>query len=186
MKKIVAVSMVAVLATTVFLSGCNTSEKNESFSDTPDSTTSSLSSDVKNDTIPQTTVESTNAVSSSSESSAGSKVSGTKYKHLVDYYNSDEMKSVINSADDAYNNDIYTLRITCEGNSIVYNFRMVQTYDGDAKDEMKSYLEKAMDSMNTSFKSVVDSINEVVEDDCTVIVRYKNGDGEVLSEKEFK
>lgn len=70
--------------------------------------------------------------------------------------------------------------------SIVYNFRMVQTYDGDAKDEMKSYLEKAMDSMNTSFKSVVDSINEVVEDDCTVIVRYKNGDGEVLSEKEFK
>ena len=83
--------------------------------------------DVKSDTIPQTTVESTNAVSSSSESSAGSKVSGTKYKHLVDYYNSDEMKSVINSADDAYNNDIYTLRITCEGNSIVYNFRMVQT-----------------------------------------------------------
>ena len=42
------------------------------------------------------------------------------------------MKSVINSADDAYNNDIYTLRITCEGNSIVYNFRMVQTYDGNA------------------------------------------------------
>ena len=159
MKKIVAVSMVAVLATTVFLSGCNTSKKNESSSDTPDSTTSSLSSDVKSE---------------------------TKYKHLVDYYNSDEMKSVINSADDAYNNDIYTLRITCEGNSIVYNFRMVQTYDGDAKDEMKSYLEKAMDSMNTSFKSVVDSINEVVEDDCTVIVRYKNGDGEVLSEKEFK
>lgn len=128
MKKIVAVSMVAVLATTVFLSGCNTSKKNESSSDTPDSTTSSLSSDVKSDTIPQTTVESTNAVSSSSESSAGSKVSETKYKHLVDYYNSDEMKSVINSADDAYNNDIYTLRITCEGNSIVYNFRMVQTY----------------------------------------------------------
>lgn len=82
--------------------------------------------------------------------------------------------------------NIYTLRITCEGNSIVYNFRMVQAYDGDAKDEMKSYLEKAMDSMNTSLKSVVDSINEVVEDDCTVIVRYKNGDGEVLSEKEFK
>lgn len=47
MKKIVAVSMVAVLATTVFLSGCNTSKKNESSSDTPDSTTSSLSSDVK-------------------------------------------------------------------------------------------------------------------------------------------
>lgn len=93
--------MVAVLATTVFLSGCNTSKKNESSSDTPDSTTSSLSSDVKSDTIPQTTVESTNAVSSSSESSAGSKVSETKYKHLVDYYNSDEMKSVINSADDA-------------------------------------------------------------------------------------
>lgn len=59
MKKIVAVSMVAVLATTVFLSGCNTSKKNESSSDTPDSTTSSLSSDVKSDTIPQTTVEST-------------------------------------------------------------------------------------------------------------------------------
>lgn len=33
MKKIVAVSMVAVLATTVFLSGCNTSKKNESSSD---------------------------------------------------------------------------------------------------------------------------------------------------------
>lgn len=47
MKKIVAVSMVAVLATTVFLSGCNTSKKNESSSDTPNSTTSSLSSDVK-------------------------------------------------------------------------------------------------------------------------------------------
>ena len=180
MKKIATVSMIAVLATTVFLSGCNTSEKHESSSDSSDRTISSASSDVKNDTIPQTTV------SNSSEISAGSKVSETKYKHLVDYYNSDEMKSVINSADDAYNNDIYTLRITCEGNSIVYNFRMVQTYDGDAKDEMKSYLEKAMDSMNTSFKSVVDSINEVVEDDCTVIVRYKNGDGEVLSEKEFK
>lgn len=47
MKKIVAVSMVAVLATTVFLSGCNTSKKNESSSDTHNSTTSSLSSDVK-------------------------------------------------------------------------------------------------------------------------------------------
>ena len=186
MKKIVAISMIVAIAIAVYLSGCNTNEKHESFSDASNRVTSSVSSDVKNDTIPQTAVESTNAVSSSSESSAGSKVSGTKYKHLVDYYNSDEMKSVINSADDAYNNDIYTLRITCEGNSIVYNFRMVQTYDGDAKDEIKSYLEKAMDSMNTSLKSVVDSINEVVEDDCTVIVRYKNGDGEVLSEKEFK
>lgn len=179
MKKIVAVSMVAVLATTVFLSGCNTSEKNESSSDTPDSTTSSLSSDVKSDTIPQTTV------SSSSEISADSKISGTKYKHLVDYYNSDEMKSVINSADDAYNNEIYTLRIMCEGNSIVYNFRMAKTYDGDAKDEMKSYLEQSMESMESSLKSVANSINRVVEDDCSVIVRYKNGDGEILAEKEF-
>lgn len=107
MKKIATVSMIAVLATTVFLSGCNTSEKHESSSDSSDRTTSSISSDVKNDTIPQTTV------SSSSEISADSKISGTKYKHLVDYYNSDEMKSVINSADDAYNNEIYTLRIMC-------------------------------------------------------------------------
>lgn len=179
MKKIVTVSMIAVLATTVFLSGCNTSEKHESSSDSSDRTTSSVSSDVKNDTIPQTTV------SSSSEISADSKISGTKYKHLVDYYNSDEMKSVINSADDAYNNDIYTLRIMCEGNSIVYNFRMAKTYDGDAKDEMKSYLEQFMESMESSLKSVANSINRVVEDDCSVIVRYKNGDGEILAEKEF-
>ena len=95
------------------------------------------------------------------------------------------MKSVINSADDAYNNDIYTLRIMCEGNSIVYNFRMAKTYDGDAKDEMKSYLEQSMESMESSLKSVANSINRVVEDDCSVIVRYKNGDGEILAEKEF-
>jgi len=179
MKKIATVSMIAVLATTVFLSGCNTSEKHESSSDSSDRTTSSISSDVINDTIPQTTV------SSSSEISADSKISGTKYKHLVDYYNSDEMKSVINSADDAYNNEIYTLHIMCEGNSIVYNFRMAKTYDGDAKDEMKSYLEQSMESMESSLKSVANSINRVVEDDCSVIVRYKNGDGEILAEKEF-
>lgn len=78
----------------------------------------------------------------------------------------------------------YTLCVLRVKVTVLYiTFVMVQTYDGDAKDEMKSYLEKAMDSMNTSLKSVVDSINEVVEDDCTVIVRYKNGDGEVLSEK---
>lgn len=63
---------------------------------------------------------------------------------------------------------------------------MAKTYDGDAKDEMKSYLEQSMESMESSLKSVANSINRVVEDDCSVIVRYKNGDGEVLSEKEFK
>lgn len=108
-----------------------------------------------------------------------------QFDHLVDFYNSDEMKSVVNSSDSTFNNDVYTLRVNVENNSLVYNLRMNKTYSGDEKGALKSSLTGTMSSMDSMMNNVAEEVNSIVKDDCTVTLRYLNGDGEILAEKVY-
>ena len=72
-------------------------------------------------------------------------------------------------------------------NTLTYTYEYDQTFDSSTMALMKTEMEKAMSSMDSTFESVVDTLEEGSGiDGITVKVIYKDAAGTEILSKEYK
>ena len=112
-----------------------------------------------------------------SDSNSGSSSKITKFIDSVQ----DQLDSIRDTM-----GDMLDIDITARGNSLVYSFKYnIDTSSAD-KDSMAAALESALDSMSSTFTSILSALQKEVPEAESVIVEYLDNTGNVIVSKEFK
>ena len=103
-------------------------------------------------------------------------------KNLEEYVNDNtEAKQSIDSLSTS------GMTVDVKGNTLTYTYEYDQTFDSSTMALMKTEMEKAMSSMDSTFESVVDTLEEGSGiDGITVKVIYKDAAGTEILSKEYK
>lgn len=106
---------------------------------------------------------------------------GSGPANLEEYINSDEELA---SEIESYSTSGMTIDI--KENTLTYTYKYDQTFDESTAALMSTELEKAMDSMGSTFEDVRDTlIEETGFSDITVKIVYTDGNDAVLYEAEY-
>lgn len=118
-------------------------------------------------------------------SSSDSKTSGLGiFSSLEDYLDSDMVRNSINSVEESMEDAGIEVEVKAEGSKLVYEYKYDIKIDANV---VKSSLDKALESSSSTFEYIAKATKAVVDDDnITVVVRYLNSDGSVITEREFK
>lgn len=100
------------------------------------------------------------------------------------------LEEFINSNEDAKNtvesmtNDQMSVEVS--GNTLTYLYTYNQTFTGETLDALKEELENAMESQESTFENIADTLEkESGIDEVTVQVIYANEDGTEIYKEEF-
>lgn len=106
---------------------------------------------------------------------------GSGPANLEEYINSDEELA---SEIESYSTSGMTIDVT--ENTLTYTYKYDQTFDESTAELMSTELEKAMDSMGSTFEGVRDTlIEETGFSDISVKIVYTDGNDAVLYEAEY-
>ncbi len=109
-----------------------------------------------------------------------------KYATVEEYIASDEMKENIASIESA-GGDTMTIKVYAEGSSMVYDYMFTETYDAATVAVMKTSLDTSLDTGAETYETTASVIQEQVEEeDVSVTIIYRNGDGSVITQKTFE
>lgn len=121
---------------------------------------------------------------SAADSTADSSTEG--YTTLEDYYNDPTVKSMLDAAFESMGGDGMTLSIDVKENVLT----MVCKFEDSSVvvDGVGEALDAAVDAQAATFQQQAATFDDAIGQPgaCTVVVRYTDPDGNVLSEKEFK
>lgn len=186
MKKVFAAA--AGLAICLSLSACADNVKNGKDSSQPTqpstSTTTTADSQTQSSTNTTTTADSQTQSSANTTTTSSSQTqpsTGDKDISVADYIATiqDELDQSIASLKDSG----MGLKVEARGNSLVYSYQYDSISNSDA---LKASLDQAMETMASTFETVLKSLKKEVASAESVIVEYLDKDGEVITSKEFK
>lgn len=107
------------------------------------------------------------------------------YETLEDYYNSPDIKKQMDSLAESMNGDGMSAAVEVKGNE----FAIVIRYEDSSMiiDGMGEAIDQMMDTVADSFKQTAAQFDKTIGQDgaCTVVVRYLDPDGKVLSENSY-
>ena len=126
-----------------------------------------------------------NGNNSSNGSSSGSKSdSSKKYDTMQDYLNDTENSKGI---EDIKKNaqDTMDIDIKAEGNTIVYEYTYKTVVDDDSLETVRASLEQVLDSNESSFESIAQSMQAEIADSIKLKVVYRDQNGTLIAERTF-
>ena len=116
---------------------------------------------------------------------SGKESSSKKYATLQAYLDDpanmegfDEMKE--SSA------DVMDIEVVAEGSTLVYDYQFKSVMDAADLPNVKTTLDQQLDDSSASFVQMAQTIQRAIEETIDIKVRYRNGDGEVITEKSFQ
>ena len=112
--------------------------------------------------------------------------SGEKmFSSMEEYVNAEGMQSAIENMKKSLSG-MYDFNCIAEGNSLVYEYRYKETVGEGALAEVKSAFDDKFEEMKPTVKSLMKQIIENVDvQEPSVVLRFCNSDGSVISEKAF-
>ena len=81
--------------------------------------------------------------------------------------------------------DTMDMQLEARGSSMVYVFQYLEDTGMD-NETMAAALDSALDAMSSTFTTILDSLKTEVPEAESIVVEYKDKDGEVITSKEFK
>ena len=81
--------------------------------------------------------------------------------------------------------DTLDMQLEARGSSMVYVFQYLEDTGMD-NETMGEALSSALDAMSSTFTTILESLQTEVPEAESIIVEYKDKDGEVITSKEFK
>lgn len=81
--------------------------------------------------------------------------------------------------------DTMDMQLEARGSSMVYVFQYKEDTGMD-NETMAAALDSALDAMSSTFTTILDALKTEVPEAESIIVEYKDKDGEVITSKEFK
>ncbi len=81
--------------------------------------------------------------------------------------------------------DVMDIDVVVEGSTLVYDYRFKAVMDAAELPDVKTTLDQKLDDSSASFVQMAQSIQRMIEETIDIKVRYRNGDGEVITEKSF-
>lgn len=82
-------------------------------------------------------------------------------------------------------NDMLTADLLARDGSLVYSFKYTETFPEANVELMKKSLDESLKNNEKTYTDVLDSIRLVAPKTKSVIVEYLNGDGTLISSKEY-
>lgn len=101
------------------------------------------------------------------------------------YFESAEGKAEIEKVQEMFEGTL-DVEVYAEGNEMYYDYAYTTTYDDATVEVLKETLAESLDTQASTFTSVVDSMEEVVDGEVTLTVIYRNGDDTILAEKTYE
>ncbi len=106
-------------------------------------------------------------------------------KTVETYLESEEGKADIEKVEEMFEGTL-DVKVYAEGNEMYYDYSYVTQYDDATAEILKETLEEGLEAQASTFETVVETMEEVVDGEVTLTVIYRNADGTVLAEKSFK
>lgn len=106
-------------------------------------------------------------------------------KTVETYLESEEGKAEIEKVQEMFEGTL-DVKVYAEGNEMYYDYAYTTEYDEATAEVLKETLAESLDTQASTFESVVDSMEEIVDGEVTLTVIYRNGDQTVLAEKTYE
>ena len=109
------------------------------------------------------------------------------YDTLEEYLDSDAAKEAAQKLQDSDEEDILTTDLFVEDDTkLVFERKLIKEFNPDLYEEFVENITESVESQEEVFTSLVDELESCInKKNLTVVIRYKNYEGEVLYEKEF-
>lgn len=79
------------------------------------------------------------------------------------------------------------LKIEFQDNTMIYTYKYETTYSADAIDNMKGFIDEALESSSTMFEEVIAELEDEFDlSGVNIKIIYQNGDGSTIMEKVFE
>lgn len=132
------------------------------------------------ETEPEAEPEAEPEVESEAEAEAGD------YKTVEDYFNQPEVKATYEERASAVSDSEMSMNIEAKGNDFIMTYQYGPGLE--LVDDVVDQLDASLESMDAVFEVQAEIFDEAIgqEGACTVIVRYLDGEGNLLVEKSFK
>lgn len=77
-------------------------------------------------------------------------------------------------------------KVYADGNTVVYDFRLLTAMDSSMLDSVKASLETSLDTNEEIYKTTVSTIQDSVDEDIALRIVYHAVDGTVITERTYK
>lgn len=116
-------------------------------------------------------------------------LTGCQSRSLEDYLKEPETVKQLDALKSQAESAGQSMDVFAENGNLVYEYSLgdLDLSDDTAKEQLKSAISEAMDASASMFETVASTLQtELKDENISVVVRYKSGDGEVLYENSYK
>lgn len=79
------------------------------------------------------------------------------------------------------------MKVEFQDNTMIYTYKYETTYSADAIDNMKGFIDEALESSSTMFEEVIAELEDEFDlSGVNIKIIYQNGDGSTIMEKVFE
>lgn len=182
-KKRHGLRMGAILAALVLTAGLAACGGESTSSQAPVS--SAQSSEAASEAASSEAASSEAASSEAEESSEAQAGTGT-FATVADYLADPAMKQQLDALAEALEGSGMTMTIEAEGNALVYDYTFSTEMDDATREAAAAALEDSLAQQADTFSSIAATLQQAVETDgVSVIVRYRDSNGDLLTEQSF-
>lgn len=122
--------------------------------------------------------------SSSSSSSSSNIASSKKYATLQDYMDDPVNLNGVDAIKEAGAGTL-DIDVRAEGNVLVYDYTYLTTIDASVLPSVKTTLEQTLDTSESTFVTLADTMQNSIDERIQIKVIYRNGDKEIITERTF-
>lgn len=129
---------------------------------------------------------SSEAASSEAEESSEAQAGTGMFATVADYLADPAMKQQLDALAEALEGSGMTMTIEAEGNALVYDYTFSTEMDDATREAAAAALEDSLAQQADTFSSIAATLQQAVETDgVSVIVRYRDSNGDLLTEQSF-
>ena len=129
---------------------------------------------------------SSEAASSEAEESSEAQAGTGTFATVADYLADPAMKQQLDALAEALEGSGMTMTIEAEGNALVYDYTFSTEMDDATREAAAAALEDSLAQQADTFSSIAATLQQAVETDgVSVIVRYRDSNGDLLTEQSF-